>query len=323
MVFRYPREVINMIILSGGTGTPKLIEGIRKCIPEEELKIIVNTAEDLWVSGNLVTPDIDTVLYLFSGRLDRDKWWGVAGDSFKTHETMAELGHTEKMRLGDLDRATHIMRSDHLRRGLTLTEAIGKMVETMGIKASIYPMSDDTVSTMITTKTAKMHFQDFWIGQHGEGDVVDVSVGGVARARISPGVLECFEREENVLIGPSNPITSIGPIITLPGMKELLSQKNVIAVSPIIGNEPVSGPAGKLMRACGYDVSSEGVARCYEDFLDVLIKDIRDDSGLAAEIDNKIDVISMDTLMKNPDISVSMGRKIIEIFESLKMQKSV
>ncbi len=311
-----------MIVLSGGTGTPKLLEGLRKCLPEEELKIIVNTAEDLWVSGNLVTPDIDTVLYLFSGRLDTEKWWGVAGDTFRTHETMADLGHIERMRLGDVDRATNIMRSDYLRNGLTLTEAIGKLADSMGIRASIYPMSDDPVSTMITTGAKKMHFQDFWIGLHGEVDVVDVSVEGVEQARISPGVLECFEKEDDVLIGPSNPITSIGPIIALPGMKEILSRKNVIAVSPIIGNEPVSGPAGKLMHACGYNVSSEGVARCYEDFLDVLIRDIRDNSGLPAEIKDKIEIISMDTLMKNPDISVTMGRKIIDTFESLKMKKS-
>ncbi len=206
-----------MIILSGGTGTPKLLNGLRSLIPPEDITVVVNTAEDIWVSGNLITPDIDTILYLLSGRLDTEKWWGVAGDTFRTHETMKSSGFDEGMMLGDLDRATHIMRSDILRNGGTLTSSIRKLCGAFGIKTDILPMSEDPVSTMITTPQGKMHYQDFWVKNHGEPDVVDVSMDGISDAAIAPAVLEALETDGEVLIGPSNPITSIGPILELPG----------------------------------------------------------------------------------------------------------
>ena len=154
--------------------------------------------------------------------------------------------------------------------------------KSFGVNANVFPMSDDSVSSMITTPEGRMHFQDFWVGKHGEPEVLEVSQEGIEKASISPAVLEALEREDTVLIGPSNPITSIGPIIELPGMRDILKEKKVIAVSPIIGTEPVSGPAGKLMTARGIEVSSYGVASYYSDFLDHLVIDERDpiDVGL-------------------------------------------
>lgn len=183
-----------MIVLSGGTGTPKLLDGLRHVLPEEDLTVVVNTAEDLWVSGNLITPDIDTVLYLLSDRIDKEKWWGVRNDTFSTHEAMKLAGHDEGMMIGDLDRATHIMRSELLRQDMSLTEAIQKMTSSFGIRSSIFPMSDDPVSTMITTSSGRIHFQDFWVKQHGEVDVIEVSQDGIEEASISPGVIEAIEK---------------------------------------------------------------------------------------------------------------------------------
>lgn len=265
-----------MIILSGGTGTPKLLDGLKEILPLEELTVVVNTAEDLWVSGNLISPDLDTVLYLFSDQIDRKKWWGIENDTFRTYERMHELGIEESMKLGDRDRATHIIRSNLIRGGTSLTEATVKLASLFGIDANILPMSDDPVSTYVETLQGVMHFQDFWVGKHGDPDVLGVDIRGVSEASVAKKVLEAFEKDDNVLIGPSNPITSIGPIISLPGMRELLKRKKVIAVSPIIGNAPVSGPAGKLMQACGLEVSSMGVAEYYQEFLDVFVFDERD-----------------------------------------------
>lgn len=303
-----------MIIFSGGTGTPKLLNGLRKVIPEQDITVVVNTAEDLWVSGNLVTPDIDTVLYLFSDRIDFKKWWGIRDDTFRTHETMKSLGYRERMMLGDLDRATHIMRSDYLREGHALSEATMKLSGSMGIKAKILPMSDDPVSTTIVTATGKMHFQDFWIANHGEPEVLDVFQEGIDSAAISPAVLHALENEDEVLIGPSNPITSIGPIIGLPGMIDILREKKVIAVSPIIGNEPVSGPAGKLMHARGIDVSSAGVAAYYGDFLDIFIIDDQDTMEDAAFGNAGCKVVRADTMMRSVDISMELSELIIREF---------
>lgn len=290
------------------------MNGLRKVMPEEDITVIVNTAEDLWVSGNLVTPDIDTVLYLFSDMVDQDKWWGVKGDTFRTYELMRSLGYRERMMLGDLDRATHIMRTEYIREGYTLTDAIMKLSASMGIRARVLPMSDDPVSTMIVTPQGRMHFQDFWIANRGEPEVLDVFQEAIGQASISPAVAEVLEAEDDVLIGPSNPITSIGPIVGLPGMIDILRKKNVVAVSPIIGNEPVSGPAGKLMRAKGLPVSSLGVAACYRDFLDVLVIDKRDpvDESMFAGMGCR--VMRADTLMKTQEISIELSRQLIDQF---------
>ncbi|HJH31785.1 MAG TPA: 2-phospho-L-lactate transferase [Methanosarcinaceae archaeon] len=306
-----------MIILSGGTGTPKLLNGLRKVIPQENITVVVNTAEDIWVSGNLVTPDIDTVLYLLSGRIDTGKWWGVAGDTFRTHETMISSGFNEGMMIGDLDRATHIIRSDVMRNGGTLTSAIRKLCGALSIKADVLPMSDDPVSTIITTPQGKIHYQDFWVRDHGEPDVLDVSIDRISDAAIAPAVLEALGTDDDILIGPSNPITSIGPILALPGMREILKLKKVIAVSPIIGKEPVSGPAGKLMRACGYDVSSVGVLECYQDIVDVFVIDERDTAGVADFGEAGCKIVRADTLMKSVNVSVELAKRMAGIFEGM------
>ncbi|MBC7086411.1 MAG: 2-phospho-L-lactate transferase [Methanomethylovorans sp.] len=306
-----------MLILSGGTGTPKLLEGLKKLLPENEITVVVNTAEDMWVSGNLVTPDIDTVLYLFSGKLDTDKWWGIKNDTFITYEFLRSLGHNEILKLGDQDRAVNIMRSDLLRTGYSLTEATQIISKALGIRSKILPMSDDPVSTLITTSTAKMHFQEFWVKEQGKPAVVEVSQEGIEKACISPAVLEALEKEENVLIGPSNPITSIGPILTLKGMKDILKKKKVVAVSPIIGKEAVSGPAGKLMAARGLEVSSAGVVDCYKDILDIIILDERDDYGISALKNAACKVLITDTLMKNVEKSISLARFVVDAFKYL------
>ena len=308
-----------MIVLSGGTGTPKLLNGLRKVIPEEDITVVVNTGEDIWISGNLVSPDMYTVLYLFSDKLDNDKWWGVANDSFRTHETMKAIGYDEGMMLGDIDRGTHIMRSEYLRNGNTLTLASSKLSQNFGIKAKILPMSDATVTTLIKTSSGNLHFQDFWIKEKGESDVYDVFVDGASKASISPTVLDAFKKDDEVLIGPSNPITSIGPILALPTMKEILKDKKVVAVSPIIGKEPVSGPVAKLMHAKGLDVSSIGVAKCYQDFLDVFVID-ETDHFKKFDFKNEgieCDIIRADTLMKSMDISINLADRIRKIFDEI------
>lgn len=306
-----------MIIFSGGTGTPKLLDGLRELLPPDELTVVVNTAEDLWVSGNLISPDLDTVLYLFSDQIDRKKWWGIEGDTFRTHERMQELGIDEGMKLGDRDRATHIIRSNLLRDGAPLSEATEKLASLFNTRAKILPMSDDPVSTYVETPEGTMHFQDFWVGKHGEPEVLGVDIRGVSEASIPEKVVEAFENDDLVLIGPSNPITSIGPIISLPGMKDLLKKKKVLALSPIIGNAPVSGPAGKLMQACGLEVSSVGVAEYYQDFLDAFIFDERDRADEYAFEKIGCRASRADTLMTSQKKSVELAEIVLEIFNEM------
>lgn len=298
-----------MILLSGGTGTPKLIQGLRQVIPDEEITVIVNTAEDIMISGNLVSPDVDTVLYLFSGILDDTKWWGVRNETFHTNRKLEELGFQEKLLIGDTDRAVHIFRSGLMRNGKTLTEATIQLSSKMGIKARILPMCDEKVDTMISTPEGIIHFQDFWIGSHGEPEVKSIEISGIDKAAPTQIIKDILGSEDNVIIGPSNPVTSIGPILAVPGMREMLKKKKVIAVSPIIGDSPVSGPAGKLMASSGYPVSSEGVARCYEDILDMIVIDLKDNQG-----EFPVRVERYDTMMTSVGKSEELARFILGLF---------
>lgn len=303
-----------MIVLSGGTGTPKLLQGLRRLIPDEEITVIVNTAEDIMISGNLVSPDVDTVLYLFSGQLDDAKWWGVRNDTFHTHTALKKMGINEKLMLGDADRATHIMRSELMREGASLTRATNQLSTALRVRAKVLPMCDEKVDTMIKTPQGEMHFQDFWVGAHGEPDVIDVKLKGIEKANATKELMEALGSEDRVLIGPSNPITSIGPILSLKHMRGILSFKKVIAISPIIGDAPVSGPAGKLMRAQGYPVSSKGVVECYGDILDMMVIDDRD---TADEKDFPVRTVRLDTMMTSVEKSEALTRRVLELFEKI------
>ena len=289
-----------MIILSGGTGTPKLLGGLEKVFEEEELNMIVNTAEDIWISGNLLCPDVDSVLYTLAGIMDKKTWWGVKDDSFHTHNTLQRLQHPEHLMIGDKDRATHIIRSELLRQGKSLTEATATLARSFGIpdRIKILPMTDEpaTVRTKILTSEGELHFQEFWVARKGEPEILDVHFEGIDNVKPSEAVVEALEKESEalVLIGPSNPITSVGPILSLKGIRELLKWKIVMAVSPIVGTEAVSGPAGKLMRAKGFDVSPYGVYTCYKDFLDVLVIDKNDE----CTVDTGVDVLKTDIMIK-------------------------
>ncbi|MCX9011394.1 MAG: 2-phospho-L-lactate transferase [Candidatus Methanoperedens sp.] len=300
-----------MIVLSGGTGTPKLLQGLRLLIPDEKITVIVNTAEDITVSGNLVTPDLDTVLYLFSGQLDDAKWWGIKNDTFHTYHALKKLGISEKLMIGDTDRAAHIFRSELMGKGASLTEATLQLSMRLGIKARILPMCDEKVDTMINTLQGLVHFQDFWVGARGEPEVMGLHIEGIEGAKPSEEVLEALSSEDNVIIGPSNPITSIGPILAVKGMRKILAQKKVIAVSPIIGDSPVSGPAGKLMAAKGFPVSSAGVAECYGDILDAMVIDQRD---TANERDSPVRTVRCDTLMTSIEKSKALAGCVLGLF---------
>lgn len=303
-----------MILLSGGTGTPKLIQGLRRIIPDEDITVIVNTAEDIMVSGTMVSPDVDTILYLFSGILDTSKWWGIRNDTFHTNNALRKMGINEKLMMGDADRAACIFREEFMRKGASLTEATLLLSGALGIKAKILPMCNEKVDTMIKTPDGILHFQDFWVGERGTPDVQDVEISGIHEASPTKEVINALKSEDNVIIGPSNPITSIGPILALTGIKEILKNKNVIAVSPIIGDSPVSGPAGKLMSARGYPVSSKGVARFYGDILDVMVIDDKDTMN-ASDFD--IRTVRFDTIMTSVEKSQSLAKNILKLFSGI------
>ncbi len=297
-----------MLVLSGGTGTPKLLMGLKEVA---DFWVVVNTAEDVWVSGNRVCPDIDSVIYALAGIIDAGKWWGIAGDTFVTHERLKALGFDEILMIGDLDRATHILRSEMLRRGATLCEATKAVARAYGVRQNIFPMCEEDVATIVVTSEGEMHFQEFWVKRRGEPEVIDVRFEGIESARIPGEVRRMLEREDEVLIGPSNPITSILPILSVENFAELLKEKKVVAISPIVGSEAVSGPAAKLMRAKGFEVSPLGVFEVYKSFLDVLVVH-ESDAALCGD-----SIVATNTIMGSKDDAVKLAEFVVKLFDRI------
>jgi LPPG:FO 2-phospho-L-lactate transferase len=292
--------------LSGGTGTPKLLWGMRDLLEDSKIGVIVNTAEDIWMSGNHLSPDIDTVIYLCAGLIDTTTWWGIQGDSFSTHETLHRLGQDEFLAIGDRDRATHIVRGDLLRQGERLTTCTAQICRKFGVTVSILPMTDIPVASMVNTPEGEMHFQEFWVRHRGT-----VPVSGVFRRFPTPPVTTSevrtlLERSDAVIIGPSNPVTSIMPILECPGVRESLKGKPVVAVSPFIGKKPISGPAGVLMEAWKKEPSSRGTFELYRDLNPLLVQDTRDEVYVSG-------AYRFDTLMKDREKSRDLAAFILEM----------
>ena len=267
-----------IVVFTGGTGGAKLVQGLQQAVPRDELTVIVNTGDDVEWWALHVSPDIDSVLYALAGWLSKDRGWGVEGDSFRCLERMQQLGQPSWFSLGDLDLATHLTRTAMLRGGKTLTEATAELAAKLGIPARVLPMSDDRVSTMLDTVKGTLTFQEYFVRERHQVEVRAVRFEGAPQARPAPGVIEAIERAEAIIFAPSNPVTSIGPILAVPGVRDALRRTSapIAAVSPIVGGAAVSGPAGKLMPMMGWPSSISGVAKAYDDFLDVLIVDEAD-----------------------------------------------
>jgi len=292
--------------LSGGTGTPKLLRGMQELLDEQEIAVVVNTAEDMWLSGNHLSPDIDTVMYLFADILDTGRWWGIRDDTYITHDLLARLGVEEFIAVGDQDRAVHVARGEMLRSGMRLTEATAALCTKLDVLATVLPMTDSVVTTYVKTRRGEMHFQEYWVKHRG-----DVAIEGVVRRYRQPPVatdevIRTIDASDAVVIGPSNPVTSISPILECAGVREALRSKLVIAVSPFIGDAPVSGPAAALMRAFGKEPSSAGTYSLYRDFVDIFIQDIRD----PVMIDG---ALRLDTLMVYRGKSLDLAKNILTL----------
>ena len=304
----YSGNDIMITVLSGGTGTPKLLQGIKEIVDVKDLSIIVNTLENDYFSGVYVSADIDTVLYTMADMINDETWYGVKNDTFTTNERLAELSSPELLRIGDIDRATKIQKT-MLMQDHSLEESVDIQRKHMGIEAKIIPMSNENSDIKIVTDIRDLEFHDFLIKHASEPEVLDVVFSEVSPAE---GVIDTIKKSDAVIIGPSNPVTSILPIISLEGVKEALKDTYVIAVSPIIGNDSVSGPTSKFMNALGIEVSSLGVAELYKDFLDVMVIDNKDENleESLGEIINK--VIITNTIMNSLDAKINLAEIILD-----------
>lgn len=294
-------------ILSGGTGTPKLLQGIIRLIDPVDITVVVNTLENSYFSGVYVAADLDSVMYTLAGIINQKTWYGIRDDTFITHEALKDIGCEELLRIGDQDRAIKIQKT-LLMEKYPLDEAVDIQRRKLGVESRIIPMSNQNHQIDIVTPEGSLEFHEFLIGQRAEPDVLDIKYTKVDPA---PGLIKSIEEADMVIIGPSNPVTSVGPILSANGVRDALKNTYVVAVSPIIGNKPVSGPAGKFMHALGHEVSSFGVAAMYQDFLDKFYIDHQDHNQ-----QNKIEkliseVVVTNTNMNNIEDKMMLARNIL------------
>lgn len=310
-------------VLTGGSGGAKFVAGLAAIVPARELTLIVNTGDDLTWWGLRVSPDLDSITYALAGMLSRERGWGVEGDTFHCLEAMRRMGSPAWFQVGDRDLATHLRRTELLSAGKTLREATAEIAGSLGVQARILPMSDDRVETRVMTVNGELSFQEYFVRERYQVAVRGVRFEGAEQARPAPAVLAAIAQAEAVILAPSNPVTSIGPILAVPGIRAALvqTQAPVAAISPIVGGAAVSGPAGELMKTQALPVSMAGVARCYADFLSLLIAD-QSDSLCGTPVEG-IAVRYTRTVMKSEADRAALARSVLGFLQERPLEAAV
>jgi LPPG:FO 2-phospho-L-lactate transferase len=301
--------------LAGGTGAAKLLRGLAASVDAAALSIVVNTGDDADVWGLHVSPDLDSVMYALAGVLDTARGWGRAEETFRCLSAMAIYGAPTWFALGDRDLATHLARTRALRDGRSLSTITAELARALGVTPRILPMSDDAVRTVIGTPEGRLGFQEYFVRDKWQAEVIGVDYDGAERARPAPGVLAAIRDAELVVVCPSNPVTSIGPILAVPGVAEALgtTRARVVGVTPIVGGAAVSGPAGALMRARGLPVSPVGIAHAYAPWLSTLLI-AQEDAACGAEL-ARLGVRAVPTNVMMPDAAreIALARTVLEL----------
>jgi LPPG:FO 2-phospho-L-lactate transferase len=308
-----------LVALAGGVGAARFLRGLVRVVPPEALTVVVNTADDEVFHGLYVCPDLDTVTYTLAGAEHPEQGWGLAGETFVTMDALDRYGQDTWFRLGDRDLGTHIYRTERLAEGATVSEVSSEIARAWGVVPRLLPMSDDRIATRITVsrddgRREVLAMQEWFVRERAEPTVVSVDFDGVDRARPAPGVLAALEAAETILVCPSNPVISIGPILAVPGVREVLARRRdrVVGVSPIIAGAPVKGPADRLMGPLGIEVSCVGVAHAYADFCGTLVIDSGDERR-AAEVEAAgVRAVVADTLMTDARVAAALARHTLD-----------
>lgn len=282
------------------------------------MTVIVNTGDDIQLWGLHVSPDIDIVMYTLAGIVDEEKGWGIRGDTFHCLDMLQEYGCETWFRLGDRDLATHIQRTHLLKSGLRLSDVTSSISQALGLRIRILPMTEDKFETVIITDHGRMHFQEYLVKRGARDKVVGVEYDGVESAQPSIGVIDSIQSSDAVIICPSNPIVSIGTILSLRSLRDALvrTKAMVVAISPIIGGAPVKGPADKLMRGLGLEVSAFGVAAFYKDFLDAFIIDSADEAQKKRIQTLGLNVVVTNTIMKSLQDKVQLATVVLSLIKA-------
>jgi LPPG:FO 2-phospho-L-lactate transferase len=312
---------MEIVALAGGIGAGKFLRGLVRAAPEARITAVVNTGDDVVMHGLHVSPDLDSVTYWLGDAFDRERGWGRRDETFRATEELRTFGASDAwFGLGDLDLATHLFRTPLLAAGVPLSEVTARVAARFGIGAALVPMTDDPVTTRISVVEAgvetELHFQEYWVARHARDEVKSFRFEGVESARPAPGVLRAIADADALVICPSNPVVSVGPILAVPGVREAVAARRdrVVGVSPIVGGAPLAGMADKLMPVVGLEVSALGAARAYADLLTAWVID-DEDASLVDAIEGALGVRTAvtDTIMRDDDTSEALARFALEL----------
>jgi len=303
-------------ILAGGSGSVKLVRGLAS--HRSDVNVITNVGDNYWLYGMYICPDIDTITYGLSDLLDQDKGWGIKKDTFGFLRQMEIFGEETWFRIGDRDTATHLTRTNMLKNGKSLSDITKWMSEKFAIEIKILPITDNSVETRIITDKGDMHLQEFWVKHRGMDEVKGIEYQGADKSRPNPDAVSAIHDSNLIVIAPGNPLTSIGPMLAIKGIRKELAKKKdkVVAVSPIIGNAAISGPTGKYMEAAGIEVSAVGIAKMYADVCSNLIIDTKDRKQIKQIESLNINVHDTKIKMTNKQAEDALGASILKQFHA-------
>jgi len=300
---------VKVVVLAGGLGGSRLARGLAETIEPGELTIVGNVGDDVEILGLHVSPDLDTILYTLTGRLDETKGWGRAGETWHALDTVTELGGESWFRLGDLDLGVHLVRTQALRAGEPLSLVTARLAIAFGLEPRLLPATDDRLRTWLDTPAGELPFQEWFVARGHRDEVDGVRFEGAEAAGPAPGVVEALEAADLIAIAPSNPFVSIGPILAVAGIRELLAERTapVVAVSPLIGGQAVRGPAARMLSRLRGGTGPQQVTDCYKDLLDALVIDEAD-----AADDAGVRTIVTRTLMEDADGRRRVAEAVLE-----------
>lgn len=315
------RSPSSVVALAGGVGAARFLRGLVRAVPAEAVTAIVNTGDDKVFYGLYVAPDLDIVTYTLAGLVDEERGWGLRGDSFAAIEALGRFGHETWFRLGDRDLATCLHRTLRLRDGAGLAGATDEIRRAFGVATRILPMSEDPCPTIVELSGGRrVHFEEYLVRDGAPSDVEAVDLAAARAARPAPGVCEALRRAHTILVCPSNPVVSIAPILAVPGIREAIRDSGapVVAISPIVGGAPLKGPADRLLRAIGSEVSARGVARLYGDLARGFVLDRRDEQQLGDVEAQGLRALAVDTIMRDASAAEALADAALGLADALR-----
>mgnify|MGYP000498291008 FL=1 len=303
-----------VVALAGGVGAAKLLRGLVRIIPPQDLVIVGNTGDDIELYGLHISPDLDIIMYTLAGIVDETKGWGISGDTFNCLDMLSTLGLETWFKLGDRDLAIHILRTKMLKEGMTLSKATAELCKMLEVKAKLVPMSDNPVRTKVLSGTLRLEFQEYFVKRQTKDIVTGVLFEGAEEAKPAPGVIKAISDADRIVMCPSNPVLSISPILSISLIRKELQKTDayIIGISPIVGGKALKGPADKVMASMGLEVSAYGVAKFYEDLLDHFIIDKMDEQHKRRIEELGMKVTVADTVMKTLEDSIRLAKIVME-----------